>query len=469
MRRSTRRGRGTDGLSIQVLESEVRHRMGSERLDFKRVRGYRADRKQPTVSRRFVRALAEVCGVPVEEGLRLFEQAVTAGLRGAVAETGPLPMCGRHEEFGVCCREIAKALADRRLRTVLVVGGPGLGKTLMAKSIATHLLDPPRAEVVQVSAAAGLDELEATLAGWRTRKQALPGHLSADEFAEEFARRTDAVRDALVARASRCATVVLVDDLHQAPRPLIDLLTRLADCDLQASLAIVATCRPDPRVEAELAHARRATLVELGPLDRDGIEELVRHSGRSLPAPEWAALAATIFESTQGHPAGAAMVVADHLDGEGWRAGRNLVSARDSAMQTTLERWAQRISVLPRRTRAVLAAGAVVGTTFDIRLVRPLPCLCDIGDRVAESLESAIDAGVIRWLAAGHAGEDTVYEFSHELARDAVLSLTRPPLQEEISHQIAMVLASPVGTAVHPEPADRIAALFRHRRAALPG
>jgi hypothetical protein len=469
MRRSTRRGRGTDGLSREHLETEVRRRIGGERLDFKRVRGYRTDRRSPPVSRRLICALAEVCGAPAEEGLRLFAQAVAATLPGTAPETGRVRMCGRHEEFDVCCQAIAKGQADRRLTTILVVGGPGVGKTLMMESLDAHLVDPPRAETVRISAAAGLDDLETMLGGWSGPNRARPGGLSPEEFAEELARRADAMRDALVNRATRRATVVLIDDLHYAAGPLIDLLRRLADCDLEASLAVVATYRPDPRVEAGLAHARFTTFVELGPLDIDGIEEMVRHSGRGLSSSESAALAATVFDSTQGHPAGAAMVIADHLDGQGWRAGKNLVTARESAQQSTLERWRLRLSGLPERTRTALAAGAVVGTAFDLRLIRPLPFLRDVGDRVAESLDPAIDAGVVRWLADGRLREGMRYEFSHELARDAVLSLTRPPLREEISHQVADVLASPVGNVVHPDPAARVAALFRHLREALPG
>jgi hypothetical protein len=455
------------GLSVQDLERGIRRRLPDEGVDFKRLRGYRTDRKPMQISRRLVVAVAEVCGASVDEGLLLFDQALTAAERHRKLDAHVLPMCGRHDEFALCRRLVDEAFTGRRLRTVLVLGGAGFGKTLMAQSLEVDLLEPPRAEVVRIAAGAGLDELEAKLVGQRS-SAAIRSGPGPDDFAEELFRRTDGIRDALVARALRCATVVVIDDVHHASRPLVDLVTQLADQDVGASLAIVATSRPDPRVDG-LSHARTTTVVELGPLDRDGLTEMVGHRGPSLRPADRAALAAAVFDSTEGHPAGAAMVLADHLDGEGWRPGSDLAGARESAVQTTLERWRRRVSALPARTRAVLTAGAVVGISFDIRLLRPLPWLGDVGDRVAESLEPAIHAGVVRWLDGGSSGGGTVYEFSHELGRDAVLALVRPPVRTEINHQVAGALASPLGALTHRDPAIRNAELFWHRRYALPG
>jgi hypothetical protein len=446
------------------VENRVRTLVPGERIDFKRLRGYRSDRNPAPLSRPLILALAEVCGADPTEALLLLDQALTAGTSAA----GPPPpleqMCGRAGELDACRRTLEDALGGHRLRTVMVIGGPGFGKTLMARALEATLDAPARAEVIRVSAATGLDDLEARLAG---RGPARPVRFqpSAGDFADELVRRTDVVRDALLARAQRCATVLLVDDLHHASGPLIDLLARLADQEVPAALAIVATARPDPRVDG-LAHARTSTVVTLGPLDLAGITEMVELRGPALASPERAELAQAVLDSTQGHPAGAAMVVADHLDGRGWKPGSDLAGAAASAAQTTIERWSRRIAALPARTRTVLSAAAVVGTSFDVRLLRPLPALADIGDRVAESLEPAVDAGAVQWVAGG-AG--STYVFTHELARDATLAMVRPPLQVELSHQVAAVLASPVGTATHPDAGARNAELLRHRRAALPG
>lgn len=461
IRRSTRRGRGTDGLSLQEVEDEVRRRLPGGKLDFKRLRGYRADRPPLPVTRAMVEVIADVCGAPAEEGLRQFEHALAARRHAAGPPPEPLPMCGRQAEFAACRGAVEEGLAARRLRTVLVLGGAGFGKTLMADRLQADLRDPPRAELLRIAGAAALDELEARLGGtlWAA---SVASHIGPGDFAEQLSRRADAVRDALVARAARCATVVVIDDVHHASRPLIDLLVRLADQELAASLAIVALSRPDGRVE-ELGHARTTTTVELGPLDQAGVAEMVRRRAPGLPQVEREVLAATVADATHGHPAGAAMVIADHLDGRGWRPGSDLPAARASAVQSTLERWARRISALPERTRSVLTAGAVVGAAFDVRLLRPLPLLGDVGDRVVESLEPAVQAGIVRWRGGN------TYEFVHELARDAVLGRVAPPLHAEISHQVAAALASVVGGITHPEAAVRTEALFRHRRAALPG
>lgn len=460
VRRSTRRGRGTAGLPVAELEERVRVLAGDDHIDFKRLRGYRTDRKPTALTRALVLALAEVCGADQAEALMLFEQAqARAALAPRPHEDADHDMCGRHDELAACLRAIDTALSGRRLATVLVVGGAGFGKTMMARAIEADLLAPPRAEVVRVAAATGLDDLEARLRG---RAPAAPprGRADAADFDDELARRADSVRDALLARAQRCATVLMVDDLHTASLPLIDLLTRLADQEVPASLALVATARPDPRVDG-LAGARTTTLVPLGPLGLGAVAELVERRGPGLAAQDRADLARIVLGSTQGHPAGAAMVVHDHLDGQGWRPGSDLAGAAATAVQTTVERWGRRIAALPPRTQAVLGAAAVAGTSFDTRVLRPLPALSDLGDRVAGSLEPAVEAGVLRWREA------SVYEFGHELARDAALATVRPPVRAELSHQIAAVLASPVGAAAHPGAVSLHAELLRHRRAAL--
>lgn len=444
----------------------MRRLVPGERIDFKRLRGYRADRNPARLTRALILAVAEVCGADPGEALLLLEQALAGGLQPGGQHARRQEMCGRDGELEVCRRVLDDALAGRRLRTVLVTGGPGFGKTLMAGSLEADLVSPPRAEVVRVSAATGLDDLEARFAA-PTSTAAVRFRSSEVDFVDELVRRADTVRDALLARAQRCATVLLVDDLHHASLPLIDLLTRLADRDVPGSLAIVATARPDPRIDA-LGDARTSTVVRLGPLDLRGVTEMVDRRGPALAVEERTELARIVLESTQGHPAGAAMVVFDHLDGCGWRPGSDLAGAAASAVQTTVERWGRRIAALPARTRTVLAAAAVVGTTFDVRLVRPLPAIADIGDRVAESLEPAVEAGVVRWLADRAPEAGSVYEFSHELARDATLAMVRPPVRAELSHQVAAVLASPVGRATHPDAVSRHAELLRHRRAALP-
>ena len=438
----------------------MRQLVPDERIDFKRLRGYRSDRRPAGLSRDLIVALAEVCGADPAEPLRLFEHACSEALDAPGRAPADHEMCGREAELYACRAALERALTGRDLVTLLVRGGAGFGKTLMVRVLETDLLSSPRAEVLRVSAATGLDELESRLTGASPagRTRARP---DAVDFADQLLRRADTVRDALIARARRCATVLLVDDLHHASLPLVDLLTRLADQEVPASLAIVATARPDPRVDT-LAGARTTSVVQLGPLDLNGVAEMVERRGGALAAAERAELARIVLESTEGHPAGAAMVVADHLDGSGWRPGHNVRSAAASAAQTTVERWARRIDGLPARARTVLCAAAVVGTAFDVRLLRPLPALTDIGDRVAESLEPAVEAGVARWLAG------SIYEFGHELARDATLAAMRPPVRAEISHQVAAVLASPIGAAALPDPVARNAELLRHRRAALP-
>lgn len=466
IRGSTRRGRGTVGLRLAELEDRVRRLVPGERVDFKRLRGYRSDRNPARLSRALVLALAEVCGGDAAEALRLFEQAVSGGMPDA-GQPAPLEeMCGRAGELDACRRIIDDALGGRRLRTIAIIGGPGFGKTLMARAVEADLTSPPRAEVLRVSATTGLDDLEARLAG--ASRAAVRFRPTAGDFADELVRRTDIVRDTLLARAQRCATVLLVDDLHHASLPLIDLLTRLADQDVPAALAIVATTRPDPRIDA-LALARTSTIVSLGPLDLAGVTEMVERRGRALGAAERRDLARVVLESTQGHPAGAAMVLLDHLQGGGWKPGSDLAGAATSAAQTTLERWGRRVIDLPARTRTVLGAAAVVGTTFDVRLLRPLPALAEIGDRVAETLEPAVEAGVLRWVAGRGQEAGSTYEFSHELARDATLTTVRPPVRVELNHQVAAVLDSQAGMATHPDAVSRNAALLRHRRAALPG
>lgn len=146
-----------------------------------------------------------------------------------------------------------------------------------------------RAEVIRVSAATALDDLVARLAGTGSARPAR-FQPRARDFADELDRQSDLVRDALLARASRCATVVLVDDLHHASGPLIDLLARLADQEVTAALAVVATTRPDPRFFL----ARSGRIEEAGAV----LDDLLGHGlGAIRQDASWWALLALLAEA----------------------------------------------------------------------------------------------------------------------------------------------------------------------------
>jgi DNA-binding SARP family transcriptional activator len=264
------------------------------------------------------------------------------------------------------------------------------------------------------------DELDGTVfALAATAGIALPGNpldrMEPRAVADELARAWPRFATALAARRP---TILLVEDLHWAGAPLLEMLPRLA-ARVDGPLLVVATARPElAETHPGFAAGREGTTtVSLQPLPEQEATRLIAGILPSAELPE--ALREGIVRMADGNPFFLEEIVLRLLDtgaivgdGDRWRVTTEV--ARISLPDTVHSLLAARIDTLPPVEKRVLQEAAVVGRVFwQAPLVRTLG---DAG--VREALLRLEDRGLVVPRPTSALGGQTEFQFRHALVRD---------------------------------------------------
>jgi hypothetical protein len=366
----------------------------------------------------------------------------------SVNQPGTGEFVGRRSELAALREALDAALAGRGSLTVLV-GEPGIGKTRLAEEIATHARRA-KAHVLwgrawEGGGAPALWPWVQILRGWLESRdpeelraelgatggavahllpellERVPG-LAVPPLPEGEAGRfrlLDVVVS-LLARVSRTRALVLVlDDLHWADAPSLELLNLLAGRVAAAPILVLATVRDTDvgrhdersRLFARLAREGASNLLQ--GFSAEDVEALVAHTAGFDPPPS---LVAAVLERSDGNPLFVREIV------------RLLAADRALGARGTQRRWAQqipagiqetirrRIEQLPPRCAAVLARAAVLGREFELRVL----------DRMRDGADPVpieeIDAAVAARLVAPVASAPGVLRFAHALVRETLLA-----------------------------------------------
>jgi DNA-binding CsgD family transcriptional regulator len=219
--------------------------------------------------------------------------------------------------------------------------------------------------------------------------------------------------------------LVVLEDLHWADASTLDLVAFLAHAVSERRVLIVATYRSDElraaaplqRVVAELVRARKASVLELGPLDWEEIEQLVSAEAEP-PPPE---IATTIYERSEGNP-----FFAEELLHAAARGDEMLPRVLHDALL-------QRVARLDAVSRAVLRVAAAAGRDVPYALLAAAISLPE--HQLLESLEQAVEHGVL--LADQHAG---AFRFRHALLAEVVYATLLPGEREAVHGRLARAL-----------------------------
>jgi DNA-binding SARP family transcriptional activator len=474
---------GGHGALVGELESLVARHPLRERLWASLMLAlYRAGRQADAV-RAYQRArelLVEDLGLEPGAELRRLEAAVLAGdpsLDAPDLTVGrepqpaiPLPhrltaassavFVGRVFERKDLTRLLQTVAAGER-RVVLVSGEPGIGKTSLAAAFALEAFEngavvlygrsdddlsipyQPWVEVLAHLASHAPDTVlaahveargselarlvpdladPADLAGGATFERAS----STDAESERYLL-FGAVVDLLTRTAALAPVVLVLDDLHWADRPTIQLLRHVVATATPLPLLIIGTFR-DSDVETEhplaeaLADLHRESGIErlaLRGLDDDELLALLDTSDGAVASEGGVALRDALSAETDGNPffvgemlRHLAETQAVHQDEQGrWVAGADLrISGLPVSIREVINR---RVTRLGAQTRAALSLAAVIGREFDT----------DVLARVAEpdqdTLIELCDRGVKAALLteADTAGR---YTFAHALIEHAL-------------------------------------------------
>jgi tetratricopeptide (TPR) repeat protein len=355
-------------------------------------------------------------------------------------------MAGRAEELGVLAAAWAEVTARSGGQVVAVVGEPGCGKTALIEAFRAGA-EEGGATVMHGRCHDGESGLPFALAADLLRAAGsaspglaarLPAHVAAmagrlaPELAEQapeqaaplsspmdLARLYAAIRTTfqLAAGGAAQAGIVVVEDVHWADRPSLDLLAYLVRRLAGWPVLLVLSWRPEQAERLRGLQSALAEATESGqgrsvtprPLRADEVAELLRAAG--LPQPD----VPRMLAETRGLP----MLVREYAEALRSAGGAN------SAAQAEVEGWSPPESVrglLSRRLRAagepaaqMLSTAAVLGSGCDADLLRAVS-----GRGEAETVE-ALDEAVARFLLieippAGGRGAPS-YDFPYEALR----------------------------------------------------
>lgn len=298
---------------------------------------------------------------------------------------------GRERELGFLLDEYRRATEAGMPRLLTLVGDAGVGKTALAlrlwerlerasppplrlagrcPSYGGGITYAPLAEILR--SALGLlesDEPEAVLDRLATKPiMGLTLGLDVARDLHPLAARErlqEAWVDFLASLAQNRPLVIVLEDLHWADEPLLDLVERLIS-DLRAPLLIVATARPDLPEGWRARLAQSGTLLDVELLSRGDSDQLLRDMfGAELPV----TIRDEILNRAEGNPFFLEELLSALIDGgvlrpadTGWTAtpAPKTVAIPDSVHATL----ASRIDLLDRPEKEALQAAAIVGRVF---------------------------------------------------------------------------------------------------------
>jgi DNA-binding SARP family transcriptional activator len=336
----------------------------------------------------------------------------------AVARRLDAPLVGREAELAVLADALARAAETRSPTVVAVLGEPGIGKTRLARELASRVGDArvlvgrvrPYGEAATFAPLADLLDAAANASG---SVEAIGDLLTDDTEAHAVARRIAAalgqteetfqreevfwaVRRLVESLARDRPLVIVLDDVHWAEATLLQLVEHVATT-AEAPVLLVCLARPELRDE----HPRwgeGGETIALEPLSAHESEAVIDELAAALPitSDDRAWIAAT----GEGNPLFLEQLVAFAAE----RPGATEVPPTLEAL------LASRLDRLGPGERLVIEAAAVVGREFTAPAVAAL-----LPPEATPTLARHLEALGRKQLVTG----DWTPRFRHALIRDA--------------------------------------------------
>jgi tRNA A-37 threonylcarbamoyl transferase component Bud32 len=342
------------------------------------------------------------------------EQDLDSRAAGWLAARRTRQLAGRERELRVGAATITRGRVSDVAPLFVVVGEPGIGKTRILTELAGRGAEVGDLVLIGRCTESGgafepfLDALGGDLFPFEE------GHLERDEEGWVDRRRFFA-RIASTLRAFDRPVTLVLDDVQWIDGSSLALLAQLLD-DLGGSLAVLAGCRPGAQRDVldQLTQRAGATVVSLGPLDREAIVELAEHSGLAL-SPQ---TIDGVHALSAGNPFFAVQLLGHLTDA----ADRDLDT---ESLPVGVREWIlDRVDRLGDRARDTLAPAAVAGRSFEVVLVADVLGVSPL--EAVATLDAATAAGLL--VDGDHPGE---FRFVHAIVRSTLessLSATRQAL-----------------------------------------
>ena len=428
------------------------------------------------------------------EALRLLEGSVSGPVlsEGAADETPgesePWRIVGREREL----RQLEDALSQtmaKRGRTVLITGEPGIGKTTLANEFVHRARRRPEALLLARGRCVEqygtgetylpfLDALGSLLSGAGGARVAavlrshaptwclqLPAAFGSSDTQAQLQQETIGATkermlrelgDALDALTAGIPFLLILEDLHWADTPSIDLLRHLCQRVSNQRLLIVCTFRPEEVEHSN--HPLRGYRPEL--IGRERCEELAlpmlghEHvasylNARFAPNDFASQLTNLLQRKTDGHPLFATLLIQWLLErgdivrsDDGWTLQRSLSDEDVQAPQGVRSIIRKKLEALDQEQQRALQYASVEGEEFQSTV---LAHVLDVDDLELEERLDHLDKthGLIRTVGEEELPDGaltTRYRFSHALYRDALygdlVSRRRVRLHQQIGERL---------------------------------
>lgn len=429
------------------------------------------------------RAGAEVGRWPLPEALRTVPRVAYVG---HVTERGLLERARNQARSG--SRQV-----------VLLSGEPGIGKTRLASYAAlganadgfavcwgacSEDLAVPYEPWITVCSQLVEHMPESVLAGYvdrfggeigrlarnlRQRVTDAPGPQASDPETERFLL-FHGVTELLRAVAGSVPVCVVLDDFHWADGQSVALLKHVARAVERDSLQLLVTYRDsdlnkDHPLTGVLAYLRRIEGVEriaLTGLGADEVAELLHAAaGHDLDA-DALALAGELATETGGNPFFVGEILRSLIESGAitfdeaaarWSVDLAAVASLPESVRDVIE---HRIDRLGDETRETLTVAAVIGRSFEVRLLAELVEMPE--GRLLDQLEAAVRATLLR-ESTEHVGQ---FAFEHALINHTLYQGLGATRRARLHHQVAEALEALYGT----DSDERLADLAMHWRLA---
>jgi class 3 adenylate cyclase/tetratricopeptide (TPR) repeat protein len=363
----------------------------------------------------------------------------------------------------------------------LLAGEPGVGKTRLTAELGRHAHDggglvvyghcdddkgiafQPFVEAArfvlastEVDAPAGLARILPELA---LRQPPAP-------LDPELARLEllDAVRRLLTDAAHQRPLLLVLEDLHWANDSTLAVVRHLLDGIDDEPVLVVMTYRstdvdrthPLGALLADLRRGTRTVRIAVDGFSVDEVEELLEASAGHGLDDTARDFAATLRAETGGNAFFLREVLTHLVESGELRQDAGRWSAADpgqlSLPEGVRDVVGRRLSALSDETNAVLASAAVIGRTFDVRVLEAIT-----GFDVLDALDEAGTAGLVR-----DSGRAATFQFAHALVRETLLAELSSVRRARVHEQVMSALES------LPHDQDRLPEIARHAIAAAP-
>lgn len=333
---------------------------------------------------------------------------------------------------------LAEVGSTARGQLALITGEAGVGKSRLVREIAAHATRSDATVLVGRSVPGGEPYralTEALAGGLRARPvptdPALAPYLPAlGNLLPELATHGvtnggrivlgEAVLRLMAALAGPGGTLLALEDTHWADPDTLDILTYLAHAADTTPLLLLLTARDDsdtPTQLMDLVARCAAPVVALHRLSPTEVRDVVASCLGRPPPPE---LVDFVIGRADGVPFLAEELLSGlATDGALDSDGRLIGPLTPNVPQTFAASVRRRLEALDPGDRRVIEAAAVLGRSFDWRL---LPAMTGVAEAdVLAGLRAVVATGL-----AESTGADT-FRFRHALTRDAVQAELLPP------------------------------------------